>query len=254
VKAMQNGGAGDSDLLDKQLEALQDQLSEQLAKYTPEHPDVLKTKAQIEELKRRISANAAAADGKPSGKPSLPIREPAQIQQLRAKIKLDDQTIADLTREQGKIQKDIATQQGHIQASPLVEQQMKELTRNYQTALDHYNELLKNQQKSAMLTDLQTRQEGETFRVLDAPSMPTSPSFPKKIVFVGAGVGAGFALGVSILYLLALLDKSMYTEADVELCLKLPVLTLVPSFDVSEHVPSLSNKREKETGVLVAKA
>jgi polysaccharide chain length determinant protein (PEP-CTERM system associated) len=254
LKATQNDGVGDSDALEKQLAALQDQLSDQLAKYTPEHPDVMKTKAQIEELKRRMASSAAAADGKPSGKPSVPLHESAQIQQLRARIKLDDQSIADLMREQGKIEKDIAAQQGHIQASPLVEQQMKELTRNYQTALDHYNELLKNQQKSAMLTDLQTRQEGETFRVLDAPSMPTSPSFPNKLMFVGGGLGAGFALSAAILYLLALLDKSMYTEADVELCLKLPVLTLVPSFDVSEYAPGLSNKRGKETGVLATKA
>jgi len=90
--------------------------------------------------------------------------------------------------------------------------------------------------------------------VMDAPNMPMTPSFPNKLMFVGGGLGAGFALGAGILYLLALLDKAMYTEADVELCLKLPVLTLVPSFDVSEYSPSLAAKRGKETGVLAMKA
>src|SRR3974377_2457254 len=111
------------------------------------------------------------------------------------------------------------------------EQQLKELTRNYQTALENYNDLLKKQEKSELIGDVQSQQEGETFRVLDAPSLPAAPSFPARIAFVGGGLGAGLVLGLGILYLLAMSDKAMYTERDIEVCLKLPVLTLIPSFD-----------------------
>jgi len=83
-----------------------------------------------------------------------------------------------------------------------------------------------------MATDLEHEQQGETFKVLDAPSLPGAPSFPKKSVFVGGSLGAGLALSLGILYLLALSDKAIYSERDVEVCLKLPVLTTVPSFDV----------------------
>jgi polysaccharide chain length determinant protein (PEP-CTERM system associated) len=253
-KAAQSGGVSDSDSLDKQLATLQDQLSELMGKYTPEHPDVVKTKAQIETLKRRIAAASTASDAQPSAKSSASIHEPAPIQQMRARIKQDDQSIADLTRQQASIQRDIAAEQGHLQASPMAEQEMKELTRNYQTALDQYNDLLKNQQKSAMLESLQNQQEGQTFKVLDPPGIPMTPSFPNKTLFVGGGFGAGLALGAGILYLLAMADKAMYTEADVELCLKLPVLTLVPSFDVTEYSPKLQPKPSKEMNVLATKA
>jgi uncharacterized protein involved in exopolysaccharide biosynthesis len=113
----------------------------------------------------------------------------------------------------------------------MVEEQFKELTRNYQTASEFYNNLLKNRDNAAMATDLEHQQEGETFHVLDAPSLPSSPSFPKKIIFVGGGLGAGLALALGILYLLAMSDKTMYTERDVETCLKMPVLTMVPAFE-----------------------
>jgi polysaccharide chain length determinant protein (PEP-CTERM system associated) len=217
-----------TDSLDQQLAALQDQLTALLGKYTPEHPDVIKVKAQIEEIKRRL---AASPDTKSAGStPSA--HEPPQMQQLRAKIKQDDLSIADLTKHQTQIQEQIHALQARVQASPMVEQQLKELTRNYQTALENYNDLLKKQQKSELLGDVQNQQEGETFRVLDAPSLPATPSFPKKIVFVGGGLGAGFALGFCMLYLIAVSDKAMYTERDVELCLKLPVLTAVPVFEV----------------------
>jgi len=248
-KAMQSG-TGNTEGLDQQLATLQDQLSALLAKYTPEHPDVIKKEAEVEEVKKRMAAEGSEVKGN-SGVPA-PTHEPPQIQQLRAKIKQDDLNIADLTKHQAQIQKDIATLQAHLQASPMVEQQIKELTRNYQTALEHYNDLLKNQQKSAMLTDLQNQAEGEQFRVLDAPGIPTTPSFPNKTLFVGGGLAAGLGLGIGILYLIALSDKAMYTEADVELCLKLPVLTLVPSFDVTE-VTSKS-KHSKETDAVTTRA
>lgn len=218
---------------EQELTALQQQLSALLAKYTPEHPDVKKVKAQIEELNRRMAEAPGPKASVSSAQAAL--REPPAIQQLRTKIKQDEFTIADMTKRQGQIQDQIRTLQGRLQASPVVEQQLKELTRSYQTASDVYNELLKKRENSAMATDLEHEQQGENFRVLDAPSLPSTPSFPKKIVFIGGSIGAGLALSLGILYLLAISDKAMYSERDVELCLKLPVLTTVPSFDVRAH-------------------
>jgi capsular polysaccharide biosynthesis protein len=91
--------------------------------------------------------------------------------------------------------------------------------------------LLKKRQQSEMASDLEHQQESEQFRVLDPPSLPDAPSFPKRRYFIGGGLGAGFALALAIMYLIALLDKSMHTERDVEVCLNLPVLTTVPLLD-----------------------
>ena len=229
----QQGGLQNPDSLEQQMAMLQDQLTALLAKYTPEHPDVLKVKSQIEELKKRITADPGTKDINPA--PPSPFHEPASIQELHAKVKQDDLNISELTKRQSQVQNDIRILQGRIQASPVVEQQFKELTRNYQTASEIYNELLKKRENSAMATTLEHQQESETFRVLDPPSLPVSPSFPKIIVFIGGGSAAGLVLAIATLYLLALNDKAMYSERDVEACLKLPVLAMVPSFDVSHR-------------------
>jgi polysaccharide chain length determinant protein (PEP-CTERM system associated) len=218
-----------SETPDQQLNALEEQLSSLEARYTTEHPDVVKLRNQIEEFKKRM---AAAPKAKQPGDIVVPKSESFQIQQLRAKLRQDDQNIADLTKRQAQIQEQITQLQGRLQASPVVEQQLKEITRNYQTAQDFYNELLKKRQQSAMATDLEHQQESEQFRVLDPPSLPASPSFPKKTYFAGGGLGAGVALAFGIMYLIALLDKSMHTERDVEVCLNIPVLTTVPLLDV----------------------
>jgi uncharacterized protein involved in exopolysaccharide biosynthesis len=240
----QQTGLQNPDSLEQQMAVLQDQLAALLSRYTPEHPDVIKLKSQIEELKRRIAEDPGAKD--PSGPPTPSFREPAAIQELRAKIKQDDLSIAELTKRQSQIQEQIRTLQARIQASPVVEQQFKELTRNYQAASEMYNELLKKRENSAMATTLEHQQESETFKVLDPPSLPVAPSYPKKAVFAGGGAGAGLALALATLYLLALTDKAMYTDRDIEWSLKLPVLVMVPSFDASGRSGFLSHRQPKK--------
>ncbi len=218
---------------DQHLISLQDQLAALLARYTPEHPDVVKLENQIEELKKHM-AEAPKTSGQGSGSTRASATEPPQMQQLRARLRQGEVSISDLTKRQSQIQDQIRQLQARIQASPVVEQQFKEITRSHQTALDFYNDLLKKHEQSAMATDLEHQQQSEQFRVLDPPSLPEKPSFPKKSYFAGGGLGGGFVLGLGIMYLIALIDKSMHTERDVELFLRLPVLAMVPMLELAE--------------------
>ncbi len=231
LEASQKQPGNNPETLEQQLNALQDQLTMLQTRYTPEYPDVIKLKNSIEEVKKRLAEEPKT---KPSGSGNTQTSrsEPPQMQQLRAKLRQDELNIADLIKRQAQIQDRIGVLQARVQASPVVEQQLKEMTRNHQSALDFYNELLKKFNNSAMASDLQHQQEGEQFRVLDPPSLPDKPSFPNKLTFLGGGIGAGFALGVGILALIVISDTSIYTERDVELCLKLPVLGLIPDLGV----------------------
>ena len=233
-RSMQSSPGTNTETLEQQLGALQDQLTNLESRYTEEHPDVIKTKNQIAELKRRMTSTSSKAPETPAAA-AANAPEPPQIQQLRAKLKQDELGIADLTKRQSQIQEQIRQLQGKIQASPMVEEQVKELSRSYQSAQDFYNELLKKRENSAMATDLAHQQEGEQFRVLDPPSLPIKPSFPKKTYFGGGGLGFGLVAALGILYVLVATDRSLYTERDVEISLKLPVLTTVPSFMIAAN-------------------
>jgi polysaccharide chain length determinant protein (PEP-CTERM system associated) len=239
--------------VDQQLAALEDQLAALRSKYTDEHPDVIKLKAFIADLKKQIAAQPRVQEKNDTAS-LTPVSEPPQIQQLRAKLHQDNQNIADLTKRQEQIQEQIRILQSRVQSSPAVEQQYKELTRNYQTALDFYNSILKNREQASMSTNLEQRQESEQFRVLDPPSLPDTPSFPKKPLFLGGGAGAGLALGLGILFLLAVSDKSLHTERDVETYLKLPVLALVPRLDMAWQEKLDRSKNRPSLGALGIRA
>jgi len=220
--------------VDQQLTALQDQLAALRSKYTDEHPDVVKLKARVADLKNQLAA-APPVEPKKDKENAVALTEPPQIQQLRARLHQDELNITDLMNHQAHVQDQVHVLEGRIQSSPIVEQQYKELTRNHQTALDFYNTLLKGREQSAMASNLQQQQEGEQFRMLDPASLPNQPSFPKVPIFFGGGAGAGFALGLGILFLLAMNDQSLHTARDVETYLKLPVLATVPLFEAAEH-------------------
>ncbi len=232
VGAWQAAQSGTSpETVDMQLTVLQTQLANLQSKYTDDYPDVIKTKNAIAALQKRL---ADSDPPKPSsdGKPSKTTSEPAQIGQLRAEIHTTEQVIAEKTKEQAKIQQDIKVYQDRVQSSPAVEQQYKELTRDYQTALDFYNDLLKKRDQSTMATDLERHQEGEQFKILDPANLPDQPSFPNRAAFTLGGLGGGLALGLAIAFLLESRDTSFRTERDVEFALRLPVLAMVPAIEL----------------------
>lgn len=246
-KAIKSGGTA-PETLDEQLKALQEQLAVLESRYTPEHPDVIKAKHQIEQLKKRIAEMPKATVTTTTSVTGE--IEPPAIQQLRARLKQDDLKIADLTKRQSQIQNQIAILQGRLQLSPAVEQQYKQLTRDHQSAVDYYNDLLRRSNQAGIARNLNQRQEGEQFSIEDSPSLPMTPSFPKKVNFAGGGLGGGLFLGLAVLYLLAALDPSMHSEQDVEACLKLPVLALVPTVDAAGLGGVKSNGKSTEMNLV----
>ena len=228
-QAAQSGRSPET--LDQQLAALQIQLTGLQSRYTDDYPDVIKAKNDIAALKRKIAENEEQKKLAVPDKTPKSTVEPPQVAQLRAQIHNYDQVIVEKTREQDQIKQQIKVYQDRVQSSPIIEQQFKELTRDHQTALDFYNELLKKRDQSAMATDLEHHQEGEQFRVLDPANLPDRPTFPNRPLFAFGGFGGGLGLGLAIAFLLEMKDSSMRTERDVEFTLHLPVLAMVPAIE-----------------------
>lgn len=229
-QATQNGQ--NPETAGQQLSLLQAQLATLKSKYTDDHPDVVKAKEEIENLKRKLATEDEEKKVTAADKPARTTGEPGSIQTLRSQIHQYENVTKEMTARQESIQQQIRLYQGRVQSSPAVEQQYKELTRDYTTALEGYNDLLKKRDQSAMATDLEQSQQGEQFQVLDPANLPENPSFPNKLLFTAGGLAAGLALGAAIGLFLELQDTSLRNEKDVEKLLHLPVLAMVPEIDL----------------------
>ncbi len=212
------------DSLSSQLKnalAQQDQLE---ALYTPDYPDVVAIKRRIADLRAQIAHESAApAKGK-----AAPAREETpQLAQLKAQLRADVQSIASAKQEQARIEQQVRAYEARIDASPMVEEQYKEITRDHETALQFYNTLLTKMNESSMATALEQRQEGEQFRVMDAPNLPDEPTFPNHRIFAAGGLGAGLFLGLLITVVIEYRDTSLRNENDIWSFTKLPTLAVV---------------------------
>ena len=215
--------------LEKQLSDMQAQLLDLQAKYTDDHPDVIKTKADIAEVKKKLAEiNKASSDATEVGTDKASAMEPPEIRQMRTQVHQYGDFIAAATRDQKRLQQEIEKYQGRVSLSPTIEEQYKELTRDYDNAQKGYQDLLSKKSAADMTENMTSQSEGERMSIVNQASLPDSPSFPNRWLFAGGGLGAGLAIGIGLSMWLELRDKSIRTEADAEAALELPMLVAVP--------------------------
>jgi polysaccharide chain length determinant protein (PEP-CTERM system associated) len=218
-----------------ELQELLAQEADLTSRYTEDYPDVVSVRRKIAELRQKMAAAPAPAVAASPSTPK-PTDSPG-IQQLRLQIRAMEQNIAQKKRDQAAIQAQMHLYQERVASSPAVEEEYKSITRDNQTAQAFYDDLLNKMNQSKMATDLERRQQGEQFRVMDEPNLPESPSFPRRQVFVGGGLAAGLGLGLLIVALLVYLDTAVRTERDIWAFTKLPTLGVI-GFNGEEPVKS----------------
>jgi len=227
--------------LQKQLSDMQSQLLQLQARYTEDHPDVIKAKADIAEVKKKLdeinkaSANPESATAETQKESAS---EPAEVKQTRLQIHQYSDLIASATRDQKRLQEEIAAYQGRISLSPSVEEEYKALTRDYDNAQKAYQDLLAKKSTADLTVQMNTQAQGERMFPLNPASTPEAPAFPNRPLFAGGGFGAALALGAALAMWLELRDQSIRNEKDAGAALQLPMLVAVPwvgAAEVSNH-------------------
>ena len=210
-----------------ELQTLVGQEAELTSHYTGDYPDVIAIRRKIAELKARMAQAPKTSSGSTAPSMTAPSRESPAVQQMRAQLRAADVGLDEKRKQQAELETNIHSYQARIEASPAVEEQYKELTRDYQTAQTFYDGLLSKANDSKMATDLEKKQQGEQFRIMDEANLPDAPFSPKRSLFLGTGAAFGLALGLVIIGLLEYRDTTMRSERDVWHFTKLPTLSLV---------------------------
>jgi polysaccharide chain length determinant protein (PEP-CTERM system associated) len=231
--------------LEQQMNALQAQLLQLQARYTNDHPDVIKTKADIAEIRKKLAEINAAASNATDTVNKGNVSEPAEIRQLRLQLHQYDNVIAQATSDQKKLQNQVQLYQSRTAMSPGIEEQYKALTRDYDNAQNTYRDLLTKRSSSELATNMENQQQGEQMRILNPAGLPSDPSFPNRLFFAGGGLGAGLALGIGIAIWLELRDKSIRTEKDAAVAMDLPLLVSVPWVGEEDETATLNGSGQR---------
>jgi hypothetical protein len=133
-----------------------------------------------------------------------------------------------LTKDANQLKERIARYQERLNATPVREQQLAGMLRDYDLLKQNYADLLKKQLESGLAVSLEKHQEGQQFRLVDPPSLPTLPSSPKRIKMSLGGAAGGVGLGLAVAFLIEIAQRSFYSEKQLRDRIKVSLVVALP--------------------------
>ena len=230
--------------LAQQLEAAETRLNAFKLRYTPDHPDVRSLERVIRDLQMKVAQEARQPQLRveKSLSPAEMVRQ-RRIRDLEAELQVIDRQITTAEVEERRLKGTITSLEARISVVPTRESELIELTRDYETLKTTYTSLLRKQEDSKLSANLERRQVGETFKVIDPAVVPQRPfNRWRRLQVILAGAGGGLVLGLALIGLLEYRDSSFKSEADVVRVLSLPVLAMVPMM-VSDKERAVDRRR-----------
>lgn len=231
-----------------QLAEARERLASLRLRLTAEHPDVAATERTIRRLEplareeAQLAKAAAAAAATPAAAPATTPAESMSDRRSRALQTELSAVMAQITvrqREEARLRDEMAVYRARLEAAPIRESELIELTRDYETLQSIYRNLLAKREDSKIAANLERRQVGEQFRVLDPARVPERPYSPNRLRMSLTGAALGFVLSLALIAVREYNDTSFKTEEEIRAWLKLPVIATIPDIESSNRWRSL---------------
>lgn len=177
--------------------------------------------------------NGSTADGKSAAsKGTAPAITAESLPSPNAALEGE---LAGLKARRQSIMGKIQDLEKRVEATPGHEERLAELMRDYNISLKSYQTLLEKRLNAKIAENLEKKQKGEQFKILDSANLPSAPYKPQRILIAGAGgvVGSGLVGGVVVL--LALLRPAFRRPEDVQEIAHLPVLATIPRYKLKQQ-------------------
>jgi capsular polysaccharide biosynthesis protein len=135
-------------------------------------------------------------------------------------------------------------------AAPIRQQQIVDLARNYQVSSTDYASLLQKTSSSQLAAELEKRQKGERFTILDAATVPGRPFKPNRRSLMLGAVFAAFCFSVMVFVVKDMISGTVRNEDDLLKMLpgEAPVLAVIPAIDT----PTILRRRRLQNLAVIA--
>jgi polysaccharide chain length determinant protein (PEP-CTERM system associated) len=212
-----SSGPGDDASPERRLEMLKLELSNYQSRgFTEKHPDLIRTRDEIARLERTVKS----ADGSAL---LNPVAQQTQAMVRRSELR---RTAAQTEIERlAQVADEVQTQ---INSTPGVAKQLDALKVEYEHLFNTFQDFANRHNEAMVQAQLERRQLGEQFRVLEAAFRAPEPSAPNRglILILGTLFAMMVGLGVGILF--EALDTSPHDARQLQTRLALPVLASIP--------------------------
>ena len=190
--------------LEADLREVRSQLWDLKKKYTEFHPDVVAAEARQKQIQDQLKTLPPDA---PTGRSASAVA---------VRIDLIEKEEQRLTRENQNIQSQIAMYQGRVDSVPLREQELSALTRDYEISKEQYRSLLEKTNSAEMATDLEKRQQGERFTILDPARAPERPFKPNRLAMMYASLFGAFFFSIALVIVQDNLSGAIKAEREIK--------------------------------------
>ncbi len=214
------------------LEVAQAKYDQLLLRYTDKHPDVKKVKKTIEKLKTKMAEtelNPPEVQSAKADPPDISKDASAPMKAQRAQLAVE---VNMLQSEIARLQDQMKVYQQRVEDTPKRELEMQSLKRDYGNIQGIYNSLLDRKLEAELSVNMEKKQKGEQFRILDHARLPEKPISPNvKLMFL-MSVAGGLGIGAGIIFLKEFINFSVIQRDDqIETLLDLPILASIPSLE-----------------------
>lgn len=191
------------------------------ARFSEEYPDVIKTKAEIAEIEKRLKHNGGqkAVEEKPDSPAYIALS--AQLAGVQSEIKSMQRQVENLARKRDDYRR-------RLEMSPRVEEGYKKLLVERNNTQAKYDDLMKKFMDAKVAHGLEKGQMGERFTLIDPAKLPEKPVRPNRPVILFIGLILGIGAGVGTAALQEGTDRSARRPEDLSAVFSYPVLAEIP--------------------------
>jgi len=242
-----------------ELAAKKAKLADLTERYTEMVPEVIRTKKEVADLERRIAEDQGSASNlageDPNAESRFPVAGPPlameEIRRMRAQLTATRAEIASLKKEKAEIRKTIAAVEQKIEQSPRREQEMISLIRDYENQKNSYDDLLKKKLEADVSQNLEKRQKGTQFQILDPANLPEAPFQPDRKKVMGISLLLALGLGFGGMIAWEAMDLRLRDVRDFRHLYKVPILGYIPVFQDERYQRERTVRRAAVFGGLI---
>jgi uncharacterized protein involved in exopolysaccharide biosynthesis len=232
--------------LQRELQSARAQLAQAVERYGPEHPDRVRLEREVAALEAQIAAAPApATPGTDSMLPHVDADNPAYVQ-IQAQLSATLNDLESVGGEAAKLHAKADEYQRDVRLAPQVEQQYRELNRDYDNTRMKYQELRSKLTEAKLAQNLEADRKGERFTLIEPPLPPEEPVSPNRSLILVAGIILSLGVTFGVLWLCEMMDTSVRGRLDLLRLTGIPPLALVP------HIGTEAERRGARRRVQIA--